>query len=130
MNGAVGGWTDASYRLAGAVSHYQTSWIGTVDWGYKNGLRMWYGNDLKMFSATDQTRKTSMSEDDRRAFLAELGSPGSVYIQHTDDKQMYDNVNVQLRDAALALGYAEQVERVVHDNQGRPVFEIFRFVRQ
>lgn len=128
MNGALGGWTDASYRLAGAVSHYQTGWIGTVDWGYKNGLRMWYGNDLKMFSASDQTRKPAMTGDDRRAFLAELASPDSVFIQHTDDKQLYDNVNVQLRDAALALGYTEQVERIVHDNQGRPVFEIFRFV--
>lgn len=129
MNGALGGWTDASYRLAGAVSHYQTGWIGTVDWGYKNGLRMWYGNDLKMFSAADQTRKPAMTDDDRRAFLAELATPDSVFIQHTDDKQLYDNVNVQLRDAALAHGYTEQVERVVHDNQGRPVFEIFRFAR-
>jgi hypothetical protein len=129
MNGALGGWTDASYRLAGAVSHYQTNWIGTVDWGYKNGLRLWYGNDLKMFSAADQTRKPAMTDGDRLAFLTELASPNSVFIQHTDDKQLYDNVNIQLRDAALALGYTEQVERVVHDNQGRPVFEIFRFAR-
>ena len=83
-----------------------------MDWGYKNGLRLWYGNNLKLFSAADQTSKPS---------------PNFVYIQHTDDKQMYDNVNSQLRDAALALGYNEQVERNVHDNQGRPVFEIFRF---
>jgi hypothetical protein len=128
MNGAVVGWTDASYRLAGAVSRYQNNWIGTVDWGYANGLRMWYGNDLKLFTATDQTRKPSMTDDDRRAFLAELALPNAVFIQHTDDYQMYDNVNVQLRNAALALGYTEQVERVVHDNEGRAIFEIFRFV--
>jgi hypothetical protein len=89
---------------------------------------MWYGNDLKLFSATDQTRKPSMTDDDRRAFLAELGLRDTVFIQHTDDKQTYDNVNTQLREAALAPGYTEQIERVVHDNQGRPVFEIFRFV--
>jgi len=128
MNGALGGWTDASYRLAGAVSHYQTNWIGTVDWGYRNNLRMWYGNDLKLFTATDQTRKPSMTDDDRRAFLGEIASPNSVYIQHTEENQLYDNVNGQLRSAALALGYKEQVERIVHDNEGRPVFEIFRFV--
>ena len=118
MNGAVGGWTDASYRLAGAVSHYQSGWIGTVDWGYRNGLRMLYGNDLKLFTITDK------DPDFRR----DVASPDFVYIQHTDDKQMYDNVNEKLRDAALALGYTEQIERVVHDNEGRPVFEIFRFV--
>ena len=34
-----------------------------------------------------------------------------------------------MRAEALALGYEEQVARVVHDNQGRPIFEIFRFVK-
>jgi hypothetical protein len=69
-----------------------------------------------------------MTDDDRRAFLGEIASPNSVYIQHTEENQLYDNVNGQLRSAALALGYKEQVERIVHDNEGRPVFEIFRFV--
>jgi hypothetical protein len=118
IHGEVGAWTDASYRLAGAVSHYQNTWIGCVDWGYRNGLRMWYGKDLNLFS---------VSEKDPQ-FRTQVSSPDFVYIQHTDDKQMYNNVNQQLRDAALALGYTERIERVVHDDEGRPVFEIFHFV--
>ncbi len=129
MNGGLGGWTDASYRLAGAVSHYQAHGIGTVDWGYDNSLRTFYGNDLKLFGASEQSRKPSMTDEDRRAFLAEVTAPDFVFIEHTDDKQMFPNINVQLRSAALAIGYTEQVERVVHDYQGRPVFEIFHFVR-
>jgi hypothetical protein len=39
-NGAVNSWTDAAYRLAGAVSPYRSSQISIVDWGYLNGLRM------------------------------------------------------------------------------------------
>jgi hypothetical protein len=128
-NGAVGGWTDASYRLAGGVAPYKSDWIGGVDWGYMNGLRMWYEGDLKLFNASDPVRKPAMTEADRRQLLATIESPGFVFIQHTDDKEMYPGVNGQFRDAALALGYTEHVERVVHDNEGRPVFEIFRFVR-
>lgn len=129
-NGAVGGWTDASYRLAGAVAPYKSDWIGGVDWGYLNGLRMWYEGDLKLFFASDPVRKPTMTDDDRRQFLTAIESPGFVFIQHTDDKEMYPDVNGRFRGAALALGYTEHVERVVHDNEGRPVFEIFRFVKE
>lgn len=129
VNGAVGGWTDASYRLAGAVAPYRSDWIGGVDWGYMNGLRMWYEGDLKLFAASDLVRKPALTEDARRQLLTAVQSPGFAFIQHTDDKQMFPGVNGQFRAAALALGYTEQVERVVHDNEGRPVFEIFRFVK-
>ena len=128
LNGTMGGWTDAFYRLPGAMLPYKSEWIGIVDWGYLNGLRLMYEGDLKMFVASDFVHKPEMTEADRRQVLTMASSPGFVFIQHTDDKQLFAGVNDQLRTAALAAGYTEHVERVVHDYHGRPVYEIFRFV--
>ena len=128
-NGAAGGWTDAFYRLTGAVYPYRSGQIGIVDWGYINGLRMMYEGDLKLTVVSDFARKPAMTSDDRRQVLTMIGSPDFVFVQHTDDNQLFPGVNEQLSTAALSLGYAEQVQRVVHDDQGRPVFEIFHFVK-
>ncbi len=116
LNGAVAGWTDASYRLAGAMYPYKSQHIGIVDWGYLNGLRMMYGGDLNL---------TVLGENGGQAVI---DKSDSIFIQHTDDQQLFAGRNGKLRDAGRALGYSEEVRRVVHDNQGRPIFEIFRFV--
>ena len=126
---AVNGWTDASYRLAGAVFPYRAEQIGTVDWGYLNNLRMMYGGDLKLTDVSKFIHKPVMTDDDRAQVSEMIAAPDFVFIQHTEDQQIFDGVNERLRNEALALGYLEQIERVVHDNQARPIFEIFRFVK-
>ena len=100
---------------------YTSSQIGIVDWGYINGLRMMSEGELKMTAVNDFVRKPVMTDDDRRQILAMASSPSFVFIQHTDDKEMFSGVNGQTRSAALALGYTEHVERVVYDDEGRPV---------
>ncbi len=127
LNGSAGGWTDAFYRLTGALYRYRAGEIAVVDWGYLNGLRMMYEGDLKTTVVSDFVRKPAMTDDDRQHVLAMITSPNCIFVQHTEENQMFPGVNGQLRAAALSLGYAEQVQRVVHDDEGRPVFEIFRF---
>jgi len=112
LNGAVGGWTDAFYRLTGAVYPYRSGRIGIVDWGYQNGLHLISDGELKTAEVTDKDA---------------IDWNAMVLVQHTDDNQLYSGVNDKLSSAAMAHGYTEQVIRTVHDNQGRPVFEIFRF---
>ena len=129
LNGGVGGWTDAIYRLAGAVGRYRSGQIGIVDWGYLNGLRMFYEGELKMPVVTDFLRKPVMTDQDRRQLLAVINASDSIFIQHTDDQQLFAGLNERMRGIAGELGYSEQVLRVVHDNQGRAEFEIFRFVK-
>ena len=52
-----------------------------------------------------------------------------IFIRHTEAAQQFPGINARTHAAAQTLGYTEQIERTVHDNQGRPIFEIFRFVR-
>jgi len=120
-NGGSGGWTDAIYRLAGSVEKSPgTAWFGLVDWGYLNGLRMLHEGDLPVFVVAD---------GDPAELKREIETPECVYIQHTEDKQIFPGVNDRLRQAATSLGYSEHIERTLHDRNGRPVFELFRFVK-
>jgi hypothetical protein len=52
--------------------------------------------------------------------------PNAIFIQHTDDHQIFPGVNERLRAIAAGLGYSEQLLRVVPDDEGRAMFEIFR----
>jgi hypothetical protein len=119
--GGAGGWTDAIYRLAGSVEKGpETNWYGLVDWGYLNALRMLHEGDLPLFVVAD---------GNAAELKREIETPDCVFIQHTEDKQIFPGVNDRLRQTAAGLGYSERVERVIHDRNGRPVFELFRFVK-
>jgi 4-amino-4-deoxy-L-arabinose transferase-like glycosyltransferase len=119
-NGASTQWTDASERLAGAVSHYRNDPIVTVDWGYINGLRMFYGGGLQLIPIDEAT-------PDRIAGVVPRSN--AIFIQHTDDRQMFPGINERLRTIAAGLGYSEQSLRIVHDDEGRAIFEIFRLTK-
>lgn len=127
VNGAAGGWTDAIYRLAGSVEKSETvGWYGLVDWGYLNALRLLHEGDLPLFIAQVPAAGVTPSDADLAEIRREIDSPDRVFIQHTDDKQMFPGINGRWRDVTARLGYAEKVEKVIHDRNGRPVFELFR----
>jgi hypothetical protein len=119
--GGAGGWTDAIYRLAGSVEKSPgTNWYGLVDWGYLNALRLFHEGDLPVFVVAD---------GQPAELKREIETPDCVFIQHTEDNQIFSGVNDRLRQTAADLGYGEHVERVIHDRNGRAVFELVRFVK-
>jgi hypothetical protein len=120
--GGAGGWTDALYPLSQAMDEMPASWVGTVDWGYLNGLRLLEKRPLKIFMPDPDVKNPS--------FLVQLKAPDFLFVQHPDDKEILRGVNGNLRKAAEQLGYEEKVERVIFDRNGRPVFQIFRFRRR
>ncbi|HVV47118.1 MAG TPA: glycosyltransferase family 39 protein [Bryobacteraceae bacterium] len=119
-NGAPTAWTDASERLAGAISHYRDDPIVTVDWGYITVLRMFYGGDLQLIAINGATADQ---------IAAVVPRPNAIFIQHTDNNQIVPGVNERLRAIAAGIGYSEESLRIVHDDEGRPVFEIFRLTK-
>ena len=128
--GAVGGWTDALYRLAGAVGKKgQANWYGLVDWGYMNGLLLMFEGDLPIFIAQVPPAGATPTKAELADIRNQIDGSDRLFIQHTDDKQMFPGINTRFRDLAGQLGYAEKLERVIHDRNGRPVFELFRFER-
>ncbi len=119
VNGGAGGWTDAIYPMEAALEQMPAGWIGTVDWGYLNGLRLLPKKPFSLFMP-DPNPKDPM-------FQQQVRATDFLFVQHTDDKQILPGSNDKLREAAKQLGYEEKVIRVIPDRNGRPVFEIFRF---
>lgn len=117
VNGPAGVWTDAIFPLSDGLSPRSASWIGIVDWGCLNGLRLLHEGELRMF----------MADPEGPLFARQVASKDFLYIQHTKARQVFPGVNDRIRSAAAGLGYSERVERVVSDGNGRPVFEVFRF---
>jgi hypothetical protein len=127
INGASGGWTDAIYRLADSVEKTDAiGWYGLVDWGYLNGLRLLHEGDLPVFIAQVPLAGVTPTPDDLAEIRREIESPDRIFIQHTEDKQMFPGVNGRWRDVTAQLGYTERIVKVIPDRNGRPVFELFR----
>jgi hypothetical protein len=114
--GALGSWSDAIYRLSGEVSRIQSARLVVDDWGIANALQVLHGGKLSLVMADgrngDQTR---LAED--------------VWIGHTPEYQQMAGVNDRIAQAARSAGFEKQIIKTVPDRNGRPVFEIFRFVR-
>ncbi|HVW84726.1 MAG TPA: glycosyltransferase family 39 protein [Bryobacteraceae bacterium] len=120
-NGGAGGWTDAIYPLADSVDAKPASWIGMVDWGILNGLRLLHEGELPLFVVEPDA--------DAAGIRRQIDDPKRLFIQHTDDKQIFPGINERFRNAALREGFAERVVKTVPDRNGRPVFEIISFER-
>ncbi len=119
-NGAATPWSDAPERLAGAISHYRNNPIVIVDWGYMNALRMFYGGELQLIPINEGTPDE---------IAAVIPQSTAIFIEHTDDRQLFPGVNERLRRIASGLGYSEQSLRIVHDDEGRAIFEILRLTK-
>jgi hypothetical protein len=124
-DGGTGGWTDAIYNLSATVDTISAPWIGLVDWGCLNGLRLLHQRDVGFFVASDFVMSPTPTAADREAIAHMADTPGIVFIQHVADKQIFPGVNDRFRAVAMQNGFEEQVRQVIPDRHGRPVFELF-----
>jgi 4-amino-4-deoxy-L-arabinose transferase-like glycosyltransferase len=125
IRGGIGGWTDAIYPLSATVD--DSKWIGTVDWGYTNGLRVLHQGRIQLFNPADYGLDSRAGAKGAAELARMVENPDLLYVEHTESKQLIPRVNDRLRNRAAGLGYGERVERVIPDSSGDPVFEIFHF---
>jgi len=52
-----------------------------------------------------------------------------IWIGHTPAYRVFGEVSAKIEKSAESLGLRKQVLQLVPDRNGRPVYEIFRFVR-
>jgi hypothetical protein len=117
--GGVGGWTDAIYPLSNTLDERKLGWIGLVDWGCLTQLEMLHDGRLHLFTVDPSADAAEM----RRT----VSSPDFLFIQHTEDKEFFPDVDGRFQRAAKRQGYVERIERTIKDSTGRTVFELFRF---
>jgi len=116
--GALGSWSDAIYRLSDEAGAMQPEHFVVDDWGIANGLEMLRGGSASLALGNEP-------------FLTGTGAgfAEDFWIGHTREFEQKAGVNERVVQAARAAGFEKQIVRTVADRNGRPVFEIFRFVR-
>jgi hypothetical protein len=64
-----------------------------------------------------------------RTILSEISDPHHVFVDHTPELEEFKGVGEHLLRWALNSGYEQVHLETVCDGNGRPVFEIFRFLK-
>ena len=125
--GATKSWDDAIFRLSDELGRVQADQLVVDDWGILHPLIALHRNRLPLVYADEGFLAPGIAETDRLWFIKRLAE--DVWIGHTPEFQQWAGVNERIKRVARAAGFEKQMIETVPDRNGRPVFEIFRFVR-
>jgi 4-amino-4-deoxy-L-arabinose transferase-like glycosyltransferase len=128
-NGGGMNWTDAVLPLADRMKTVPAKLVFSVDWGIMDSLRLLDRGKLPLRVGTDPITRKELSDEDRQYLATMIGSPEHVFINHAKDFEFFQGVNDKLVKYAEAAGYRRVVESTVADGYGRPVYEVYRFVK-
>ena len=129
-NGGSQNWTDAIFRLADYMKSTSPGNVFCMDWGIMDSTRLLSRGKLPLRVGTDPINKPALGDADREYLSRTISAPGSVFINHTKDFEFFPGVNGKLVKYAADAGYRREVMAVIPDSNGRPVYEVYRFVVQ
>jgi 4-amino-4-deoxy-L-arabinose transferase-like glycosyltransferase len=129
-NGGAISWTDAIFSLSEYIRAVPAKTVYSLDWGFFDALRMLRGGALRIRVGEDPIGKPHLTEDERRAVLDMISTPEHVFIAHSKGFEFYPGIAAKMVQFAETAGYRRQDLATISDSNGRPTFEVFRFVRQ
>lgn len=125
--GSPHAWTDAIVPLSTAVDRMGPAQIVIDDWGLIDPLILLHHGKLKA-SIVDNSFLSAAEDDNSKKWDLDRLERG-LWLGHTPAYEEITGINDSITKAADAAGFRKQVVEVIHDRHGRPVFEMFRFVR-
>jgi hypothetical protein len=128
-NGGTISWTDAIFPVSEYMKKVQATEVYSVDWGFLDSLRLLSDGKLPVRVGEDPTQKTELTNDDRQHLLAMVSDPEHVFITHQKPFEFYPGLTEKLAKFAEGAGYRKRVLEKFSDSNGRPTFEVFRFIR-
>jgi 4-amino-4-deoxy-L-arabinose transferase-like glycosyltransferase len=128
-DGSGGSWTDAIYPLAKSLENTGASNIWVCDWGIIDPLRVLDRGLLPLRVGDDVLHNPQLDDEDRKRILERLPDTASLFVGHVPSREEWAGSGARLMNTAAASGYRKVLLDTVPDSHGRPVFEVFRFVR-
>ena len=125
-NGPTGPFTDAIFPLSSSLPNDP---IYVIDWGIYDSVNLLHRGRLNLQYTGGLLLPDSADEAERHEIANMLAEPASVFVTHVPEQEVFAKVGAHLEQEAQALGYRKELLRTVADSNGRPVFEVFRFVR-
>ncbi len=114
-NGGSQNWTDAVFRLADYMKGVPSSYVFCMDWGIMDNMRLLSRGKLSLRVGPDPAASPVLQ-------------PDHIFINHTKDFTFFPGVNDKLVKYAADNGYRREIMAVIPDSNGRPVYEVYRFV--
>jgi hypothetical protein len=125
--GPTKSWNDAIFRLSDELGHIQAGHLVVEDWGILHPLIALHRNRLPLVYADQSFLAPGTTEANREWSLQVMAE--DVWIGHTPQFQQWAGANERIIGIAREAGLEKQIIATVPDREGRPVFEIFRFIR-
>jgi hypothetical protein len=119
-------WSDAIFQLSAQAGHIEADHLVLDDWGIMNPLIALHRNRLPLRFADETFLAPGIDAPMRKWQESWLED---VWIGHADPYQQVPGTNERIVHVTRAAGFEKQMVQTVPDRNGRPVFEIFRFVR-
>jgi 4-amino-4-deoxy-L-arabinose transferase-like glycosyltransferase len=129
QNGGGLNWTEAIYPLTGAVKKMPARHFIVIDWGILDTLRLLGRGSLPLVMGCDPVSKPALDDADRQRVLSWVSEPSNIFIGHTEGNEFFAGSRKNLHEAAAGFGFRAEMLHVTPDLHGRPLFEVFRFVR-
>jgi 4-amino-4-deoxy-L-arabinose transferase-like glycosyltransferase len=123
-NGAAGNFTDALLPLSSSLHGN----VYTTDWGMTDTLVLLRRRELKVRDLTEALVPDSPNEMQRKRIAEALADPESYLVDHVAERHEYPNAAKTLQGIAEHLGYHKELVSTIADSNGRPVFEVFRYL--
>jgi len=127
-NGPSAVFTDALYPLSASLSAYSDRNLYIIDWGLDENLNLLHQGRLNSSLFLGPLSTDSPSPEQLDQIREMLRDPGGLILDHVREREVFPSVGARLDRAARALGYRPEIVSTVPDSNGRPMFEIVRFV--
>ena len=126
--GPTKNWSDAIFQLSNETTQIKSHELIVDDWGIVNPLITLHRNRLLLVYADQSFLAPGTPAADRQLAVKRLAE--ETWIGHTPEFQQWTGVNDRIVQVAREAGFEKQIIETVPDRNGRPVFEIFHFVRK
>jgi hypothetical protein len=121
-NGPAGGFTDAIFPLSSSLPETPGQTIHVLDWGISEPLNFLHQGRLNLL-ATD----SSVAPDSGNVHGMLTDTQG-LFVNHLTGQEFFPRLGQALEADAQASGYHKQPLQTVPDSNGRPVFEVYRYI--
>jgi hypothetical protein len=118
QNGPTVRWTDAMDPLQRYLEDIHARRIVAADWGFMETMNLLSKGELPMAYA-------DTSSD--QAVNVLLRDPQNVFVAHSPGLAYHPEERAALEDVARRENYQEETLNTIHDRNGRPTFDVFRF---
>jgi 4-amino-4-deoxy-L-arabinose transferase-like glycosyltransferase len=122
-------WTDAIVPLQAYLEEHPAEAVYVMDWGILEPLRTLGRGRLPLRFGSDDVAGPDLDAAARDRIGRMLAEKDVIYVGHTDDNQVFPERNERMMAAAGAAGYRKRIVKMILDRHGRPIFEVYRWMR-